>query len=64
MILYGLKNCDSCKKALAQLRAAGHEVAFVDIRTEPLDATQLADLLAHHGARYSAQSQINKLAQS
>ena len=50
MILYGLKNCDSCKKALAQLRAAGHEVAFVDIRTEPLDATQLADLLAHHGA--------------
>ena len=50
MILYGLKNCDSCKEALAQLRAAGREVAFVDIRTEPLDATQLADLLAHHGA--------------
>ena len=50
MILYGLKNCDSCKKALAQLRFAGHEVAFVDIRTEPMDATQLADLLAHHGA--------------
>ena len=50
MILYGLKNCDSCKKALAQLCAAGREVAFVDIRTEPLDATQLADLLAHHGA--------------
>ena len=50
MILYGLKSCDSCKKALAQLRAAGHEVAFVDIRTEPMDATQLADLLAHHGA--------------
>ncbi len=50
MILYGLKNCDSCKKALAQLRAAGREVAYVDIRTEPLDATQLADLLVHHGA--------------
>ncbi|MDB4852429.1 hypothetical protein OAI23_02970 [Alphaproteobacteria bacterium] len=50
MILYGLKNCDSCKKALAQLRAAGHEVAFVDIRADPLDASQLADLLAHHGA--------------
>jgi arsenate reductase len=50
MILYGLKNCDSCKKALAQLRAVGHEVAFVDIRTEPMDAKQLADLLAHHGA--------------
>ena len=50
MILYGLKNCDSCKKALVQLRAAGLEVAFVDIRTEPIDATQLAGLLAHHGA--------------
>ena len=50
MILYGLKSCDSCKKALAQLRAAGREVAFLDIRTEPLDATQLSDLLAHHGA--------------
>ena len=50
MVLYGLKNCDSCQKALAQLLTAGHEVAFVDIRTEPLDAMQLADLLAHHGA--------------
>ena len=50
MILYGLKNCDSCKQALAQLRAAGFAVAFVDIRTEPLDAKQLADLLAYHGA--------------
>ena len=50
MILFGLKNCDSCKKALAQLRAAGCEVAFVDLRTEPLNATQLTDLLAYHGA--------------
>ena len=50
MIMYGLKNCDSCKKALAEMRAAGREVVFVDIRREPLDATQLADLLAHHGA--------------
>ena len=50
MILFGLRKCDSCKKALAQLRAAGREVAFVDIRAEPLDTTQLADLLAHHGA--------------
>ena len=50
MILYGLKNCDSCKKALAQLHAAGYAVAFMDIRTDPLDAGQLADLLAYHGA--------------
>ena len=49
MKLYGLKNCDSCKKALSQLRAAGHEVVFFDIRADPLDQSQIADLLARHG---------------
>lgn len=32
--LYGLKNCDTCKKALKALDAAGRETAFVDIRAE------------------------------
>lgn len=32
--LYGLKNCDACKKALKVLEAAGRDVAFVDIRAE------------------------------
>ena len=49
MKLYGLKNCDSCKKALSQLSAAGHDVSFFDIRTNPLDQSEIADLLAHHG---------------
>ena len=49
MKLYGLKNCDSCKKALSQLRDAGHEIDFFDIRTEPLDPSQIAELLALHG---------------
>ena len=49
MKLYGLKNCDSCKKALSQLRAAGHHIDFFDIRIEPLDPSQIADLLARHG---------------
>ena len=49
MKLYGLKNCDSCKKALSELRAAGYEVAFCDIRTDALDQSQIADLLARHG---------------
>ena len=34
LTLYGLKNCDTCKKALSALTAAGREVAFVDIRAE------------------------------
>ena len=49
MKLYGLKNCDSCKKALSQLRAAGRDIEFFDIRTDPLDQSQIADLLARHG---------------
>lgn len=32
--LYGLKNCDSCKKAIRELESGGHETAFVDIREE------------------------------
>ena len=46
--LYGLKNCDRCKKALSQLRVAGHDVTFFDIRKQPLDQSQIADLLARH----------------
>jgi arsenate reductase len=34
MTLYGLKSCDTCKKALKALEAAGHTVAFMDVRTE------------------------------
>ena len=49
MKLYGLKNCDSCKKALSQLRAAGHDIEFFDIRMDPLDQSQIADLLTRHG---------------
>ena len=49
MKFYGLKNCDTCKKALSQLRAAGHRIAFFDIRTDPLDPSQISDLLARHG---------------
>lgn len=34
LTLYGLKNCDTCRKAIAALTAGDHEVAFVDIREE------------------------------
>lgn len=39
LTLYGLKNCDTCKKALGALNADGHDVTMVDIREEAdLDA--------------------------
>jgi len=34
MKLYGLKNCDTCKKAMKALDAAGQAYTFVDIRAE------------------------------
>lgn len=34
LTLYGLKNCDTCKKALKALDATGSDVRFVDIRAE------------------------------
>ena len=34
LTLYGLKNCDTCKKALKALEATGSDVRFVDIRAE------------------------------
>ncbi len=32
--LYGLKNCDTCRKAKKALEAAGKQVEFFDIRSE------------------------------
>lgn len=32
--LYGLKNCDTCKKAIKALEGAGKALVFVDIRAE------------------------------
>jgi arsenate reductase (glutaredoxin) len=41
MKLYGLKNCDTCKKAMKALDAAGQSYTFVDIRAEA-DVASLA----------------------
>ena len=39
--IYGIKNCDSCRKAQKFLLAAGYETSFVDVRK---DGVQRADL--------------------
>lgn len=33
-LLYGLKNCDTCRKAMKMLSEAGHAVTLIDMRTE------------------------------
>lgn len=45
MILYGLKNCDTCRKALKQLPQA----RLVDVRGEGVPAEVLAQALAQFG---------------
>ncbi|MFT5509067.1 MAG: arsenate reductase [Hyphomicrobiaceae bacterium] len=50
MTLYGLKNCDTCKKALKALKTAEHDVTFVDIRAEADLATKVPTWLAAVGA--------------
>ena len=49
MILYGIPSCDTCRKARAALAAAGHAVTFRDVRADPLDATERAEILAAFG---------------
>lgn len=40
LTVYGLKNCDTCRKALKWLTAAGIAHEFRDLRAEPPSAAQ------------------------
>lgn len=51
MILYGIPTCDTCKKALKALEAAGHAVTFRDIRKEPLSDAEIARFVGEFGDR-------------
>ncbi|MEM7327281.1 MAG: ArsC/Spx/MgsR family protein [Pseudomonadota bacterium] len=50
LTLYGLKNCDTCKKALKALEAADKNVTFIDIRSEADLPTVLLKWLSKAGA--------------
>ena len=49
MKLYGLKNCDSCTKALKALQSTGQSVEFIDLRATPVAIEQLQKWLDEHG---------------
>lgn len=49
MELYGIKTCDSCRKALKALEGAGWEVRFHDVRAAPLARDTLEEFLAALG---------------
>ena len=49
MKLYGLKNCDSCKKALKEIRSTGKDIEFIDIRDHPISLDMIKNWLDQHG---------------
>ncbi|PPB80170.1 Spx/MgsR family transcriptional regulator [Albidovulum inexpectatum] len=51
MILYGVKTCDTCRKAMKALGAAGHDVTFRDVRAEPLGPEDIDRFLSAFGDR-------------
>lgn len=51
MLIYGLSTCPLCQKARKALEADGSDVAFRDIRADPLTELELADLIAEFGDR-------------
>ncbi|MGY6532185.1 ArsC/Spx/MgsR family protein [Glycocaulis sp.] len=50
MKVYGLKTCETCRKALAALDAAGHAPEFVDVRAEPSVAGKIPGWIKAVGA--------------
>jgi arsenate reductase len=51
MILYGISTCDTCKRALKTLTAAGKDVTFRDIRAQPLTDAEIAEIIQEFGSR-------------
>ncbi|MEY4685009.1 MAG: hypothetical protein RLZ25_1468 [Pseudomonadota bacterium] len=42
LVLYGIASCDTCRKAVAWLKAGGHSFQFHDLRADgPPDASQV-----------------------
>jgi arsenate reductase-like glutaredoxin family protein len=51
MILYGIPTCDTCRRALKTLTAAGKDVTFRDVRATPLTAVEIDTIVTEFGDR-------------
>ena len=49
MIVHGIRNCDTCRKAQVWLRQEGIEFSFHDFRTDGLDVGELDRWIDHMG---------------
>ena len=50
MRFFGLKTCDTCRKALKELSEAGHAPAVIDVRADGVPQADLAQIIARFGA--------------
>ena len=51
MIVFGIKTCDTVKKAIKALEGAGHPVRFRDIRVEPLTPAEIEEFSTAFGEK-------------
>jgi len=49
LTVYHLKSCDTCRKAIKALAAAGHDLSLIDVRADGMPADVLESLLADQG---------------
>jgi Spx/MgsR family transcriptional regulator len=49
MRFYGLKSCDTCRKAQKALAASGQVFDVVDVRADGLSADEIAEIIAQFG---------------
>lgn len=49
--VYGLTNCDACRKARKELESAGYAVEFRDVRAAPLSEEERARFLSAFGGK-------------
>ncbi len=47
--IYHLKTCDTCRKAIKVLKAAGHSTELTDVRADGLDTDFVNQLISDHG---------------
>lgn len=48
-ILYGIKACDTCRKARQEIEKEGYSVDFRDVRATPLTKAEIEGFLAQFG---------------
>lgn len=49
LTVHHLKTCDTCRKAIKALEAAGHDLNLNDVRADGVDKSLLEELVATHG---------------